>query len=289
MLGLGGAAATSPSGHARRALGRIHREWLSLCQWDPALPPGARPPIAESLIGAVSTALERPQPVGWGLDPALEAVADAFGLNVGEVPVALAELVCLREAFVRAVISSLEETQRVEGARRLHMIIDRTMLVVAEAGIRRLVAMALTDGLTGLGNRRAFEEDLDREKHRAARHGHSMTLVLMDVDGLKEVNDSRGHPAGDDLLRRLGQAIARTARSEDRGYRIGGDEFALILADTDHCDPDGLLERLSEAGAPPVSLGAASLPGDDPDRLMEMADGRLYERRRARSRGAEAN
>ena len=265
---------------ARQALGRVHRNWIELCLWDPMLPPGTRPPIAETVIRAISAALERPQPLGWGLDPALEPVAAAFGLNVGDLDTALAALVCLREAFARVVVSQLDADEQVDALRRLQMIVDRTMLVVAQTGIRRLAEEALTDPLTGLGNRRAFEQDLRHELARVSRSGAELTVALLDVDGLKQVNDTRGHPAGDQILRQLGNAILSATRAADRGYRIGGDEFALILADASGVEAAAIHKRLQAAGAPKFTIGMASLGEDDPDRLVEIADERLYARRR---------
>jgi diguanylate cyclase (GGDEF)-like protein len=271
-----------PAQKAQRALGRVHRRWIELCNWDPQLPPGVRPPIAETMISALTEALERPQPLGWGLDPALESVAGAFGLNVGDVPTAVAELVCLREAFRQVVINELDHDQ-VEALCRLQMIIDRTMQIAAESGVRRLAEEALTDPMTGLGNRRAFDQDLSRELARLSRSGERLTLALLDVDGLKAVNDSEGHPAGDRLLRHLARAIVSSIRAYDRGYRIGGDEFAILLIDAWDFDGDSLLERLKRHGAPDVTLGSASAPTDDPDHMVELADERLYSQRKTRS------
>jgi diguanylate cyclase (GGDEF)-like protein len=284
-LGLDAATTTlATAQRAHRALGRVHREWVELCRWDPAVPPDAKPPIAESVIKAVSAALERPQPLGWGLDPVLEPVAAAFALNVGDVHIALAELVCLREAFVRVVFSRpgdpRPEEDALEALKRLQMIVERTMLVVAETGMRRLAQQALLDPLTGLGNRRAFDQDLAREVARSARSGRPLTVALLDVVGLKAVNDSAGHPAGDQLLRRLAGSIQAAVRLSDRAYRIGGDEFALLLADASSVDADTIAKRLQAEGSPAVTIGTASLPGDDPDRLVQLADARLYAKRR---------
>ena len=264
---------------AQRAVGRLHREWLELCRWDPALAPDARPPVADSVIRGVTEALERPQPLGWGLDPALDSVASAFGLNAGDVRTALAELVCLREAFTRVVIARLPD-QQLDAARRLQMIIDRFMLGVAESGFRRLSEQALTDPLTGLGNRRAFEQDLERELARANRHDRPVTVAVIDVDGLKRVNDTSGHAQGDELLRRLAGAIRVASRAADRGYRLGGDEFALILTDSVVLEPDLVSRRLMDAGAPPITVGLAASPPDDAAALVERADQRLYDQRR---------
>ena len=271
---------------ARRSLGRVHRNWVELCRWDPSLPPDVRPPAAEAVIKAVSDALARPQPLGWGIDPATDPVAGVFGLNVGDVRVALAELICLREAFTRVVIPTLESDQ-VEALHRLHMIIDRTMMAVADTGLERLHRQAFTDELTGLGNRWAFEQDLAKEMRRSARSGAPITVAMIDVDHLKQTNDTLGHAAGDELLRDAAWALRRGLRRSDRAYRIGGDEFAAILVDTERITTETLLERLREAGSPPVSAGTASCPPDPPDQLMELADNRLYEERtRRRSAGA---
>lgn len=88
---------------------------------------------------------------------------------------------------------------------------------------------ALSDPMTGLGNRRAFELAVDREEARCARFGHRAGIVVLDLDGLKAVNDTGGHQAGDDMLRRAGETIRATLRGADQAFRIGGDEFALLL------------------------------------------------------------
>ena len=276
------------SGHPALDLAIRHADlladtWSELCRWDPEVPVGAEPPVTASIIAAVSAALERPQPIGWGLDPALEPAAEAFGLNVGDPTIALAQLVCLQEAFTRVVVEPLPLADQVDALRRVSMIINRTMVAVADAGLRRLARMALVDPLTGVGNRRAFDNDLGAELAHAARHGGHVTLAVIDVDGLKAVNDRLGHPAGDDLLRRTAGALRAAARRGDRAYRLGGDEFAVILRDAVLVDPDALRSRLEGSGAPPVSVGTATAPPDLPESLLERADARLYEGRRARS------
>jgi diguanylate cyclase (GGDEF)-like protein len=95
--------------------------------------------------------------------------------------------------------------------------------------LRRLSELALTDPLTELRNHRAFQEDMATELQRTARLETPMTLVLLDVNDLKRVNDTRGHQAGDEHLQALAKAIRSTMRASDRAYRVGGDEFAVIL------------------------------------------------------------
>ncbi len=92
---------------------------------------------------------------------------------------------------------------------------------------------ALIDGLTGLGNHRAFQEELARQTSHAARQGTAVALLLVDVDDLKKVNDGRGHAAGDELLTALGRIAASSLRRYDRAFRIGGDEFAILLPGAD--------------------------------------------------------
>jgi diguanylate cyclase (GGDEF)-like protein len=99
------------------------------------------------------------------------------------------------------------------------------------AEVERLAEMAITDPLTGLRNHRALHEDLARELQVVARTGVPLALVLLDLDDLKAVNDSQGHQAGDERLQALADAIRATGRGADVAYRVGGDEFAVILPD----------------------------------------------------------
>src|SRR5690606_24475810 len=106
---------------------------------------------------------------------------------------------------------------------------------------------ALSDPMTGLGNRRAFERAVDREEARCARFGHRAGVVILDLDGLKAMNDTWGHDAGDDLLRRAGETIRNTLRSADQAFRIGGDEFAMLLPEVTADGLSGFHDRLAEA------------------------------------------
>jgi diguanylate cyclase (GGDEF)-like protein len=98
--------------------------------------------------------------------------------------------------------------------------------------VERLARLAATDPLTELPNHRAFHEDLAEEMQRTARTGMPVSLVMLDLNDLKAVNNAHGHQAGDEQLRALAQAITATQRATDRAYRIGGDEFAVILPAT---------------------------------------------------------
>lgn len=130
--------------------------------------------------------------------------------------------------------------------------------------------LATVDALTGLPNHRSFHETLDREMGRALRHGGALSLLLLDVDRFKPYNDAYGHPAGDEVLRQVARIVGETARVSDIAARFGGEEFALILPDTDVMGAVVLGERLRHAVADAdglerpltASLGIATLtPG----------------------------
>ncbi len=151
---------------------------------------------------------------------------------------------------------------------------------------------ALTDPLTGLPNRRAFDQALRRELARAKRHGYPLSLLVMDLSGFKGINDHLGHAAGDEALIQVGKALLGAKRGEDQVFRWGGDEFAALLP---HTPPAGAIRaafRYAEAiqrVAPSehplgVNIGVASYPedGEDPDTLLSKADTRMYQ---AKARG----
>jgi diguanylate cyclase (GGDEF)-like protein len=145
------------------------------------------------------------------------------------------------------------------------------------------------DPLTGLYDRRTFDRLLEMSVARSFRYHWPFTLVVIDLDGLKVINDSEGHAAGDAALRALGDRFRRVLRFGDNAARIGGDEFALILPNTDPDDVPMLLERigatqLGDRPCPPFSYGVAQCPSesDDVENLFKLADTRLYEAKAAR-------
>jgi len=106
---------------------------------------------------------------------------------------------------------------------------------------------AQIDGLTGVYNRTSFEQNLDHEHARAFRYDRPLSLLILDVDNFKEINDTLGHLAGDDVLRAVANHLQRLCRSSDQVGRIGGDEFAVILPETDIVGITPVLGRLREA------------------------------------------
>ncbi|HEX8721031.1 MAG TPA: diguanylate cyclase [Pyrinomonadaceae bacterium] len=184
----------------------------------------------------------------------------------------------------------------------LGYITDPTDLDLLRARARTLIELkqyldscqeaAFTDHLTGLANRRRFERQLEREVARTERYGRPFCLLIVDVDNFKEVNDTYGHDAGDEVLRCVANVIQSGTRGIDTGARIGGDEFAVILPETSLERGMEVAERLRsavsarEAGAPcrvTASLGVAELPScaGTQDELRAAADSALYEAKRA--------
>jgi diguanylate cyclase (GGDEF)-like protein len=114
---------------------------------------------------------------------------------------------------------------------------------------------SLRDSLTGLGNHRAFQEAVSRAVDQARRYGTPFSLILIDIDEFKRVNDSRGHATGDELLAEVGNLIRATVRQADAGYRVGGDEFAILLPSTDPAGAEATARRLLNRGLEDRSTG----------------------------------
>lgn len=166
----------------------------------------------------------------------------------------------------------------------------RVQLLRQEDLARRLEELARTDGLTGCLNHRAFHERLADELARAERYGGPLTLLLLDVDRFKQVNDLHGHPCGDEVLLRLAGVLRSSARAADAAGRVGGEEFALLLPQTGPAEAEALAERLrAEVAALPgpvpvtVSVGLSSFPAPAATgrELLRQADEALYDAKRA--------
>ena len=256
--------------------------WRELCRWDPILPVDSEPPHAGHVVRAVADAMSRPQPLGWGVDPVVEDAIERFADDAVSVEVAIGQLICLREALRRRLDQVMGPDEREETMDRLSMVVDRAIGVAAGRAARTAEHEALVDPLTGLLNRRALDRDLRREMARAARFGATVSVVVIDVDHLKLVNDTEGHSAGDQHLVSLAQAFVGVLRSIDAAYRVGGDEFVVVLPDAGADTAELVAARALGAGAPPFSWGSADYPGDGDsvDAVLSVADQRLYEKRR---------
>jgi diguanylate cyclase (GGDEF)-like protein len=145
------------------------------------------------------------------------------------------------------------------------------------------------DALTGLYDRRSFDRLLEMAVARSSRYGWPFTLVLLDLDRFKTINDEFGHQAGDAVLRDLGERFRRALRFGDNAGRIGGDEFAMILPNTEADLVPALLDRVRraegvESACPAFSFGVAQCPleATEFDKLVQLADTRLYEAKEAK-------
>lgn len=184
-----------------------------------------------------------------------------------------------------------------------HLKLERAYSAHLEELSKRLRTMAYRDALTGLYNHRYFYEQLSHEIDRSQRYGQPLSLLLMDMNNFKQINDTYGHMVGDKFLSLVGQVVAKAIRTSDIGARYGGDEFVVILPNTGAEEARQTAEKLSDAVASAataspgdehirlgISIGIATCPDDSrsPGELLELADTRLYEVKahtRKRSRG----
>jgi len=174
---------------------------------------------------------------------------------------------------------------------RVDRVLDDQLQLEAQARRQsELESLAYTDGLTGLSNRRFFEEVLTREVSRANRFRRPMALLLMDVDRFKRVNDLLGHDAGDEIIKRIAGHLHTQTRGSDCAARFGGDEFGVVLGDVDASGArtyaDRVVEALNKSPMFPdlphmrctLSIGIASYGFDPttPSELLKQADRALY-------------
>jgi len=165
----------------------------------------------------------------------------------------------------------------------------RVPVILEYDELKRIQLNAVTDPLTGLYNRRLFAESFEKELNRARRYGLPLGIVIVDLHRFKEVNDKYGHPRGDEVLRAAAITLQKALRTSDSAFRIGGDEFALLLPQTDAAQAIALSRRIETVFAEtlrPLQLafavtmdhGVATFPqdGDQSDQLIRVADERLY-------------
>jgi len=176
--------------------------------------------------------------------------------------------------------------------REMLAVIANQVAISLENGFlyKKMETMATTDGLTGLTNHRSFQQRFEDLLQRAQRHGHKVAMLLCDVDHFKKVNDTYGHPIGDEVLRRVARVLQEVPRKIDIPARYGGEEFAVILDNVDVVQARAVAERIRieiskvvvETDKGPLSvtesIGVSAFPEDGHDRatLIERADLALY-------------
>ncbi len=229
-----------------------------------------------------------------------QAEAPTLVSSLDEDPV-LGELLPLARNVVVVPLVADGETLGVVlaewGRRRRAQIPGATVETLAQSASQAAVALrnaallaevehlATRDGLTGLANRRLFEETLQREVARSHRRRAPLALVVIDVDHFKDVNDTVGHQGGDAVLREIGRTMVASTKASDLAARYGGDEFVVLLPDCTGLDALGVAERLRAAVARDVtavpvtvSAGVGAMPENagDGERLVAAADAALY-------------
>ncbi|HWR78740.1 MAG TPA: diguanylate cyclase, partial [Pseudomonas sp.] len=223
--------------------------------------------------------------MGSGLEMLLLAfaLADRFNLARHEKLEAQAEALRIKQEL----LDNVRTSERLLEAR----VNERTEEL--NAAMAKLQELSVTDGLTGIANRRHFDSALRAEWSRAERAGTTLSLALIDVDHFKKFNDCYGHLQGDDCLRKVAQILAQSiSRPGELAARYGGEEFALIIPNTQGCDAVRLAERIraaivacsiahtdSDLGYLTISVGVASIiPHSNilPQALTHAADEALY-------------
>jgi diguanylate cyclase (GGDEF)-like protein len=169
-----------------------------------------------------------------------------------------------------------------------------TSALLAAQQFEQMRFLADHDPLTDLLNRRSFVRELESEVARAKRYAHPLAVLVLDFDGLKALNDKHGHAAGDEALQRVAVTLRRVLRGSDHAFRIGGDEFAVLLPEATVTDARAVAERISEElrSLPVAETWTLSMSfgvsmhdgGDDPAALLRSADDAMYEMKRRRER-----
>ena len=284
----------------------------ALLNWSapPVKIPGQTIGLIDDLGATVATYRSAFDPTalpGQFLDIATEAAHDSDGhaaVDLGTItgwsavvsaPIPLAALPVAAIAALAALIALLSAFTLWMARQILR---PAAQLEASRSRLRELYESAreaaLRDNLTGLGNHRAFQEAVARMVEGSRRYGTVFSLVLLDIDEFKRINDTRGHAVGDQLLAQVGELIRLTIRHTDAGFRVGGDEFALLLPHTDAGGAIGLSRRLlgrgledrstgSFRGPISFSAGVTSCPefGTTRLELTAQADAALYRGKRA--------
>jgi anti-anti-sigma factor len=280
------AAAT---GEAPRDLGAHHdalvAAWETACATDRY---GAAPLVFDptTVISELLASLDEPS----SLSPTAVPLRSAARRDETDAATAMMQLWALNDVLHdRSKANGAESDQQ----ERQRIALQATLVDLASTALAELEQTTLLDPLTGLLNRRALDRDLPESLAVARRHAQCLTVVMIDIEGLKATNDELGHAAGDDTLRGVATSLASALRAGDNAYRIGGDEFVLVLPELCPGDVDGVMRRTVVGAQGAFTWGCAWVQGDleagspvaQADQLLEQADQRMFDYR-ARARGA---
>ena len=255
--------------------------------------------LADQLLRPKSDRLRRGSPLAALVrDHAREREALGFAPRDIVTEFLLLRRVLWRLVLERSAILDAQDVLVLE--ERLHEMIDSLVAecVVAyfDRATSELAHQARHDALTNLLNHAAFTRELELELERARRYGSSVTLVFFDFDDFKEINDTYGHQAGDHALAGVAEILRGELRQSDVAGRMGGDEFAAFLIESDPDTGTGFLARLESRISALVATGELTVPvtisagiarspedGEDADGLFAVADSRLYEAKRSKA------
>ncbi|MFZ0668274.1 MAG: GGDEF domain-containing protein [Acidimicrobiales bacterium] len=228
---------------------------------------------ARSLASEVETSLSHGKATSD-----LSRTAKTWGRTLPSPTAVVSAVAALREAVSR----------RSEGDQAIRpgvlRILDDVLAGAIDGVSAGLREAALVDPLTGCSNRRALKEDLERAAAGSRRTGLDVAVAVVDLDGLKQINDTYGHAAGDATLKHVAESLRSVIRDTDVVYRVGGDEFVVVIPYSSATGAAAAMRRALAEGAPMFSWGVASLgmlePGTDIEKLIELADASLYANRR---------
>jgi diguanylate cyclase (GGDEF)-like protein len=214
--------------------------------------------------------------ISFTLPSLSQGAAPLFRIKVSEAILGLVALIVLFNVYTIYQQVLIKRLRRQLAEKQHHSMILREL--------------AMIDALTGLYNRRFAEQRLVAEVARSARKGHPLSVVVLDLDEFKHINDTYGHPAGDLVLQEFAAALNRAVRGGDLAVRMGGDEFLLILPECNHEQLQLVLNRLGplelawEGRKFPIKYSVGwkeYAPGDQPEGMLAAADQALYANKRA--------
>jgi diguanylate cyclase (GGDEF)-like protein len=214
--------------------------------------------------------------ISFTLPSLSQGAAPLFRIKVSEAILGLVALIVLFNAYTIYQQVLIKRLRRQLAEKQHHSMILREL--------------AMIDALTGLYNRRFAEQRLVAEVARSARKGHPLSVVVLDLDEFKHINDTYGHPAGDLVLQEFAAALNRAVRGGDLAVRMGGDEFLLILPECNHEQLQLVLNRLGplelawEGRKFPIKYSVGwkeYASGDQPEGMLAAADQALYANKRA--------
>ena len=255
---------------------REHHHWEQRCRAQGDVGGGGWPaPEARALVDAIVSSLPS------GDTTPVVAAARTWARTSSSVSTLVRQMGTLRQVLADDDVRAFPDLDD-----RLGRIMDQATTAATAAALAQLENAALTDALTGVGNRRALERAATAALAAGVRAGHPLSIVVMDLDGLKRINDTEGHAAGDRAIAGLTESLRHALRDSDQLFRIGGDEFVAMLPMAPIETVHELMARAAEPEAPSFSWGAATAPDDGKglDVLLSVADERLYESRRTARR-----